>query len=206
MKKFFCFIFIFLFIICAKSNLFAQNVMLQTINIAQIIETLDKNLLERLENILKQEKYKADKTQQNPSFKNLAQAKEIYPEQRIDLADICPPYNNYLEPKFFKLALDKNKNYVLIDLKTDQEAQTKQVTFSWKNLEGQYGYNFTFEVMLTEQKPYLLIKVEPFIKVGKDCPYTFISFTNQTQNITFTAMVYGKESYGGFIKNILREK
>ena len=206
MKKFFCFIFIFLFIICAKSNLFAQKVMLQTINIAQIMETLDKNLIEKLENILKQEKDKADKAQQNPSFKNLEQAKEIYPEQRIDLADICPPYNSSLEPKFFKLALDKNKNYVLIDLKTGQEALTKQVTFLWNNLEGQYGYNFTFEVMFAEQKPYLLIKVEPFSKAGKDFPYTFISFTKQTQNITFTAMVYGKESYGGFIKNILKEK
>lgn len=206
MKKFFCFIFVFLFIICAKSFLFAQNVIIQTINITQIMESLDKNLIERLENILKQEKHKADLTQQNPLLQNFAQAKEIYPEQRIDLTDFLPPYNDSLEAKFFKLALNKNKQYTLIDLKTQQETQAKQVNFSWTDLKGEYGYNFTFEIVSVGQKPYLFIKVEPFSKKGKESPYTFISFTDQTQNITFTAMAYEKESYSGFIKNILKEK
>ena len=206
MKKFFCFIFIFLFTICAKSNLFAQNIILQTINITQIMESIDKDIVNRLEEILKQEKYKAEHSKQNPQVKNFDEAKEIYPSQRVNLTDILPPYNTSLEPKFFKLALDKTKKYILMDLKTNQAAQVKQVSFSWNNLEGKYGYIFTFEIISSGQTPYLFIKIEPFNKGGQDIPYTFISFTQQSRDIIFTAMVYGKESYGGFIKNILKEE
>ena len=132
------------------------------------------------------------------------EAEEIYFRQRIDLSGLVETQN----PKklnFFKLKLESAKTYSMIDLATMQESASKKTFFTWQDLNGQYGYKFSFEIV-KDKEQYLFITIEPFAKEGKDIAYAYAAFYLNQKVITFEAMAYEDSPYKGFIKKILEIK
>lgn len=188
MKKVFYILLASLFILSLQNISFAKK------NTAQNLSS--KNIMAKVKNV--------QAKQQKPLPKGFEEAEEIYFRQRIDLSGLVETQN----PKklnFFKLKLESAKTYSMIDLATMQESASKKTFFTWQDLNGQYGYKFSFEIV-KDKEQYLFITIEPFAKEGKDIAYAYAAFYLNQKVITFEAMAYEDSPYKGFIKKILEIK
>ena len=216
MKKMFYFFFVIIFSAVTAGNVYAQKT--TCITPADIIKVIDPAERVKFLDFLEQQVQQPLPPQQVPLPDGFAQAEEIYFKQRISfkdpekIKDIVYTSSNkvkkeYLsEPSFFKLALDKTKKYVLLDLENLQETASNTVNYYWGNFKSKYAYKFNFQLVTYENTPYLFITVRTVIKQQENIPYAFVLFKEVYPNIIFEGNVYEKDDYNGFSKKILKIK
>ena len=204
MKKMLYLILPALFLSAGVNYSFAQVKEIKELSKEQLskIEQENKQLNEfkkELDKTLTQVKTQKDsQLQQDPLPKGFNQAQEIFFGQRFNLQEIVPIFKDKpLAASFFKLKLDRD--YVFSRLPFDK-------SFLWENFLGKYAYKFTFELVKTQEGPYLLTKVEPIESKEPTVPYAYMEFTNKYNAIFFSgyAQAMDPTDSGGFSFEILK--
>ncbi len=132
----------------------------------------------------------------------LLNAKGIKAGEKIDLQNILFTNNEEKpETKYYKLKLDENAQYVLLDPKTSKESK-EPVSWVWNDFLGKYEYEFNFRLIFPQtEQAHLLIKITPVLSKDKEptLPVIHIAFNfNEKGDITYGGHVRAIDGHEGF--------
>lgn len=186
------------------SSAFAQQKENSSQEKVLVIESIPKQEIQMLLNAVREEN-----TAKNKEIRKQIQQtpKEINFGQRINLQEIVSTENiEKIEEVSFKLNLKPGKNYTLVDLKTNKEAENNTCSFLWNSFLGKYEYSFTFTLVKDTQAPYLIIKVNPVLTKEPTLPYAYAVFNVYDKEIRFGAMAYAIDGHSGFEYPLIKIK
>lgn len=133
---------------------------------------------------------------------------EISFNQRIDLQAIVSPHKtDKIEAKTYKLKLNKEKTYALLEQKNFTETKEKFVKWHWNDFLGKYSYEFTFSLASdSEGEKFLMIDINPISSDEPTVPYAYVSFSQNENDIYYSGMAYAMDTHSGFGRRILTIK
>lgn len=143
---------------------------------------------------------------------DLLKAKKITAGEKINLQGMLFNEENKetAEPKYYKLKLDENAKYVLLDPKTSKESEQNSVSWVWNDFLGKYEYEFNFKLVFPQTRnSYLLIKITPVLSKDNEptLPIIHIAFNfTEKGDIVYGGHVRDIESHHGFQSKALAKK
>lgn len=114
---------------------------------------------------------------------------------------------NEAKSVYIIINLKPNKNYVLIDPKTQEVLTQRTMQYTWDNFTGMYNYIFHF-ALATGDNPYILIRLEPIKTEEKTIPAKLYGYSMENQNKTIDLHLFANAIDGksAVAVKILQEK
>lgn len=217
MKKILYFVLPAIFLVASAGNGFAQIKELKQLSSEQLNQIKQGNeqvnkIKQELNNKQKanEEKVYGEYMLKNPSPLQLLleKATEINFKQRVSLQELVSPHQaTKIGAKNFKLKLNKEKTYTLLDQKNFNQTNKPYVQYLWNEFLGKYSYEFTFNLADNQAgEHFLLINIKPIACEEPTVPYAYVEFNDEGNFITYNGMAYAMDTHSGFIRKVLSVK